>query len=78
MKDFFGQELKVGDYVAIERPKYRELTTAVVVSFTPQKVRVAYNLHYQSSSVEHIDPKGKSWNYLFLIDPRAVIKAPNQ
>ena len=76
MKDFFGQELKVGDYIAFARPHYRELTKGVVVAFTPQKVRVAYNIHYGSSFVEHTDPRGKTWSTLFLTAPQDVVKSP--
>lgn len=41
-KDFWGQELSIGDVVAVEEPKYRNLKTAVVVGFTPKQVRVKY------------------------------------
>ena len=76
-KDFFGAPLHEGQRIAFARPHYRELTHGVVVSFTPQKVRVAYDQHYASSTVEHTDTQGKKWNHLFLTDPKDVVVDPN-
>jgi len=45
-KDFFGTELKIGDTVAIMRPQYRDLVKGEVIAFTPQKVRVKYQVHW--------------------------------
>ena len=42
MEDFFGQELNIGDIVAVEAKNYRHLTEAEIVEFTPKKVRVQY------------------------------------
>lgn len=49
MKDFVGQELVVGDFVAFVRPQYRELALGQITSFTPKKVHVSYKLHYANS-----------------------------
>jgi len=45
MKDFFGRELHVGDIVAFERPKYRELVLGTVMAFTPKGVRLQWTTH---------------------------------
>lgn len=42
MKDFFGNELRVGDEVAFCEPGYRNLIIGKIQHFTPQKVRVEY------------------------------------
>ena len=42
MRDFFGNELVVGDEVAFCEPGYRNLITGKIQHFTPQKVRVEY------------------------------------
>lgn len=42
MKDFFGNELNVGDTVAFYAPGYRMFTTGEVLEFTPKQVRVGY------------------------------------
>jgi len=42
MKDFLGQELKIGDDVIIITPNCRDFTLAKVVKFTTKNVRVAY------------------------------------
>ena len=42
MKDFFGQNLAIGDQVAFEAPGYRHLALGIIVSFTPKNVRLEY------------------------------------
>ncbi len=42
MKDFFDQELNVGDVVAFEEPSYRNLSLGTIVAFTPKQVRLAW------------------------------------
>lgn len=42
MKDFLGTEIKLGDFVVLTEPKYRNFVRAQVIAFTPQKVRVEY------------------------------------
>ena len=42
MKDFAGQTLAVGDFVAFMRPHYRELCLGKITSFTSKKVHVAF------------------------------------
>lgn len=46
MKDFFGNELDLGDKVAITYPGYKFLVNGEVVDFTAKKIRVQYrDLH---------------------------------
>jgi len=63
MKDYFGNELGVGDKVAFTEPQYRNLIDGEVVKFTPQKVRVRY-----------MTSAGYITTYLSL--PNFLIKAP--
>jgi hypothetical protein len=42
VRDYFGNELAVGDTVAFCEPGYRNLITGQILNFTPQKVRVKY------------------------------------
>jgi hypothetical protein len=41
-KDFNGKELMVGDKVVFIAPGYRMLAVGHIISFTNQKVRIAY------------------------------------
>lgn len=40
MKDFIGNELKIGDLVAYARNPYAELNKGFVVGFTSKKIKV--------------------------------------
>ena len=42
MKDFFGNQLKIGDKVAAIIPRYRGLVLADIIAFTPQQVRIRF------------------------------------
>ena len=42
MKDFAGQVIEVGDFVAFMRPHYRELCLGKIAGFTTKKVHVAF------------------------------------
>ena len=41
-KDYFGQDLNVGDRVAFYAPNYRHFTTGEIIAFTEKQVRVKY------------------------------------
>jgi len=66
MKDFAGNELAEGDFVAFMAPKYRRLALGRVIKITPTKVRVFYR---------------NTWNFPkpgreldFLTSPADVVK----
>jgi len=63
MKDFAGQQLAVGDYVAFMRPHYRELCLGKITSFTPKKIHVAYKRWKTSTNFED-----------FLSDPSNLVR----
>ena len=42
MKDFFGRELALNDYVVLQQQHYRGYKLGKIIKFTPQKVRVKY------------------------------------
>lgn len=66
MKDFFGQELSIGDTVAFLPERYRELVSGTIVAFTNSKVRVEFiNRYYGQNSLD------KTIRY-----PLTVIKKP--
>ena len=52
MKDIFGHELNKGDVVAFINPDYRDLVWGIILSFTPQKVRIGYRHRYSPSDVD--------------------------
>lgn len=54
-KDFFGNELAIGDTVAFCRPQYRDLVSGTVIQFTAQQVRVEYKLHYGSHTSTYLN-----------------------
>jgi len=59
MKDVFGHELNKGDVVAFITHGYRDLSWAVVLDFTPQKVRLGFRCRYSPNRVDKTitDPK---------------------
>jgi len=62
MKDYFNNELAIGDTVAFYQPGYRNFILGKVVDFTPKKVRVNYM--YQN------------YEHTYLADPDMFIKKP--
>lgn len=54
MKDFFGNELNVGDTVAFEQPRYRNLVLGTIVGFTAHNVRVIYV--HQDRQFDYLTP----------------------
>lgn len=46
MKDFFGQELAVGDEVAFMQPHYRNMVIGRIVSFAPQSMLIEWEKDY--------------------------------
>jgi len=63
MKDFVGQPLAVGDYVAFMRPHYRELCLGKITSFTSKKIHVAYKRWKTSTDFDD-----------FLSDPYNLVR----
>jgi hypothetical protein len=63
MKDFAGQTLSVGDYVAFMRPRYRELCLGKITSFTSKKVHIGFK--YSTTSTDLDD---------FLSDPFNLVR----
>ena len=68
MKDFFGQEIKMGDSVALTPHGYKDLVMGTVIDFTPQKVRVSY-MRTHNFGVQREDS--------ILRDPSNLVKAPD-
>lgn len=62
MKDFFGQELNIGDKVAVTPKDYRGLVEATIISLTPKNVRVTYNTSWSERE--------------YLVPPDALIRFP--
>jgi hypothetical protein len=62
-KDYFGVPIDIGDWVAVEQPRYRNLVSAKVVGFTPKQVRLQY-LHQ------------RSWHD-YLCYPNVMVRAPD-
>ncbi len=46
MKDFMKKTIQIGDSVAFYAPGYRMFCLGKVIAFTPKKVRVEYNNHW--------------------------------
>lgn len=42
MKDFFNQELNIGDIVAFNVPSYSFYTEGTIIGFTPKMVKISY------------------------------------
>lgn len=63
MKDFFGQELSIGDSVAVPPKNYRGLVKARIIAVTPQNIRVKYANPYEQE---------------YLVPPGSVIRCPEE
>jgi hypothetical protein len=65
MKDFFKNELKVGDFVALQPKNYRfGFVKATIVKITAQRVRVEYL--WDGSKQQYI------------VEPNCVVKFPQE
>ncbi len=42
MKDFFNQEVHIGDLVAFNEPYYKGLISGKIIKFTPKGVKILY------------------------------------
>lgn len=74
MKDFFGQEINVGDSVAFMQPDYRNLMMGVVAAFTPKKVKIYWNNPiYPTCPKPYVGPDGTRWLDSFLTPPETII-----
>ena len=67
MKDFFGQDLAVGDSVALTPHGYKSLVKGKIVGFTQQLVRVGYTRRLNFDRQEETT---------ILRPPADLIKAP--
>jgi hypothetical protein len=69
LKDFFGQELAIGDAVVMNDKTYSELRLAKIVKFTPTMVRVAtYDTRW-----------GKGWmNDTVLCNSHQIVRAEQE
>lgn len=76
MKDFFGQELAIGDYVAFEQPKYRNLVLGIIVAFTPEQVRLYWTNPSWRQSETLVAQDGSKWANEFRTYPQTLIKRP--
>jgi len=67
MKDFFGQELQVGDSVAFMEPQYRNMTHGKILKITPKMMLLEYPCWYDKKVI-----------ITFRATPDQVIKNPIQ
>ncbi len=59
MKDFLGNELKVGDQVIFVRPNYRNFAKGVIYHITEKTVFINWNNpHFQFSSEDTLKQHG--------------------
>ena len=42
MKDFFNQEVHIGDLVAFNEPYYKRIVSGKIIKFTPKGVKIVY------------------------------------
>lgn len=42
MKDYFGNELQIGDKIVMIEPNYRNFVTGKILKFTPKNIQVEY------------------------------------
>ena len=72
MRDFLGNELKIGDFVAFPRPSYRGLCVGRIISFTPKSIRLEYtnNWNYREGKVDTFLTTSSS---VYKVDPLLVL-----
>lgn len=78
MKDFFGQDLQIGDEVAFVLPFNRQMGGGVIIDFTPKNIRLAY-LPQKSDYTGYrafTTPDGRIWADTHLLPPFNVVKKP--
>ena len=49
MKDFFGQDLSIGDQVAFTEPHYRNMVPGKITKFTTQFIMIEWNRNYNNT-----------------------------
>lgn len=67
MKDVAGQELAVGDHVAIAVTGYRTMTVGRIVRFTPKGMKIVFTRPWDRSHEEET-----------FRDPQMVAKVPRK
>ena len=64
MKDFNGNELVEGDFVAFLEPNFRHMIRGRVVGFTPKSIRIEYLSYYNRRSGYSIQERADVCNRL--------------
>ena len=55
MKDFNGNSLALGDFVAFLEPNYRHMVQGRVVGFTPKQIRIEFKPYYYNRINRDVD-----------------------
>ena len=80
MKDFNGNELVVGDYVAFLEPNYRHMIQGRVAGFTPKTIRIEYLSSYNRrrgfSLHEQAELCNREPSYVAKIQPKEMVDIP--
>lgn len=71
MRDFLGNELQIGDFVAFTRPGYRGLCVGKILAFTPKSIRVEYTNNWNYSDGK-VDTFLTSTSGVYKVDPKLV------
>lgn len=71
MKDFNGNELAIGDTVAVLPPNYRCMIKGKVVGFTPKQIVVEYEPYF-GSRVDRVEITRRDPGYVAKIVDRTA------
>lgn len=72
MKDFNGNELAIGDTVAVLPPNYRCMIKGKVVGFTPKQIVVEYNPHFGGVWADRVEITRRDPGYVAKIVDRTA------
>ena len=64
MKDFDGNELQIGDKVAVLPPHYRCMVKGTVIGFTPKQIVIEYKPHFGSVWADRLETTRRESGYV--------------
>ncbi len=76
MKDFNGNTLALGDFVAFLEPNYRHMVQGRVVGFTPKQIRIEFTPYYYNRKDRAVETQTclRDQNYVAKIQQKESVE----